>query len=67
VIVRLIAHMVNGEVVPLRTEKGLTPEAVARAMDDPRQWPSKRWWQAADGSWVHVRHVTRLEVQRGGD
>jgi hypothetical protein len=67
VIVRLVAHMANGEVIPLRAEKGLTPEAVARAMADPRQWPNKRWWQAGDGSWVQACHVIRLEAQTGGD
>jgi hypothetical protein len=67
VIVRLVAHMANGEVIPLRAEKGLTPEAVARAMAEPGQWPNKRWWQAGDGSWVQACHVIRLEVQAGGD
>jgi hypothetical protein len=68
---RLIAHMTNGssiEIVPSdevdSSGAGWTDDLLASAVADPRRWPHKRWWRAADGSWINVRHVMRIEVEK---
>jgi hypothetical protein len=66
---RLIAHMTNGssvEVAPSgdldSPDQGWTEDLLANAIHDPHEWPHRRWWRAADGSWINVRHVLRIEV-----
>jgi hypothetical protein len=62
---RLIAHLANNSAIELTSAaENWTEEELENLMHDPHEWPYKRWWQAADGSWLNPRHVVRIEVEK---